>query len=103
MDYVVLNIVQFCSKMFTEASSVSGPVWRSGCTDTTVRACDVISRHRDVTLRDNVAWGRWALGTEKGPTAKGLSSTTVTERHTCLGGLTDPSESFHQRMSWSQP
>ena len=43
------------------------------------------------------------LGTEKGPTAKVLSSTTVTEGNTCLGGLTDPSESFHQKMSWSQP
>ena len=57
--------------MFTEASSVSGPVWHSGCTDTTVRACDVISWHCDVTFRDNVAQGQTDAWHRKGTDGQG--------------------------------
>lgn len=76
--------------MFTEASSVFKPVWRSRCTDATVRACDVISWHRDVTFRDSVAPGQMGAGTEKRLMAKGLSSTTVTEPSHVNSGLDQP-------------
>ena len=50
---------------------MSGPVWHSGRTDTTVRACDVISWHCDDTFRDNVAQGQTDAWHRKGTDGQG--------------------------------